>query len=120
MSLATMLKIYLLYATFRRTEGIAVVPSRAHLRAASLHAPPSGRPALSLVDLGLQLEDCPVDVTWSQLLEREPRCADWEGRGRTTDRDDVQLAASFARGYVAIVAVLLLAIEYTASLRLLL
>ena len=83
MSLATMLKIYLLYATFRRTEGIAVVPSRAHLRAASLHAPPSGRPALSLVDLGLQLEDCPVDVTWGQLLAREPECADWEGRGLT-------------------------------------
>ena len=116
MSLATMLKIYLLYATFRRTEGIAVVPSRANL----LHAPPSGRPALSLVDLGLQLEDCPVDVTWGQLLAREPECADWEGRGLTADYEDAQLAGAFARGYVAVVAVLLLAIEYTASIRLLL
>ena len=120
MSLATMLKVYLLWLTFRRTEGIAVVPSRAHLRAASLHAPAPGPAPLSLVDLGLQLEDCPVDVTWGQLLAREPECADWEGRGLTADYEDAQLAGAFARGYVAVVAVLLLAIEYTASIRLLL
>ena len=88
MSLATMLKIYLLYATFRRTEGIAVVPSRANL----LHAPPSGRPALSLVDRAVLELEAEVD-------ERERRTA---GRRRVKEvsaaRDDRDAFRSAERG----------------------
>ena len=110
------LRIYILYLLFRQVQGYSPtrVPPRAQpetargtAMAAAIH--------LSPVELGLQPDTCDVFPDWSQLLMREPDCVS----EIYPSASDYELASTFARVYIAIVAVLLLGLEHTAAIRML-
>ena len=115
----TALRIVLLLLCSRRVLGIAVLPTRAGLRAASA-------PLLTRAELALELEGCDAEATWAELLAREPACADGgelrERRGGAAaprGAEEYALAGAFARAYVGVVALLLLSLEHLSAARML-